>query len=58
MAKLIFIWYYNFGENRTPPPPLNRKGMAAIPKIDTKKWSSWEDRLKNVETETIRTNLK
>ena len=28
-AKLIFLWYDNFGENQTP---LQRNGMAAIPK--------------------------
>ena len=30
LAKLTFLWYDNFGENRTP---LHRNGMVAIPKI-------------------------
>ena len=29
VAKLPFLWYDNFGENRTP---LHGNGMAAIPK--------------------------
>ena len=30
MAKPTFLWYDNYGENQTP---LQRNGMAAIPKI-------------------------
>ena len=29
-AKLIILWYENFGENHTP---LHRNGMTAIPKL-------------------------
>ena len=37
MAKLTFLWYDDFGTNQTP---LQRNGMAAIPKIDGK--GTWQ----------------
>ena len=33
MAKLTFLWYDYFGENQKP---LQRNGIAAIPKIGLK----------------------
>ena len=35
-AKLTFLWHGNFGKNCTP---LQRNGMAAIPKITRKSLS-------------------
>ena len=41
-AKLIVLWYDNFGKNQTP---LQKNVMAAIPKITKSSWQRFVHKL-------------